>query len=87
MRIVDDAHRDTSAFALDTRTEYSGCLAEDGSPRPRPNAFAIGAPGVVPIHRRSALECRAGGASTPDATKAAVWPNFVFTELSAIARV
>jgi hypothetical protein len=38
MRIVDDAHRDTSAFALDTRTEYSGCLAEDGSPRPRPNA-------------------------------------------------
>jgi hypothetical protein len=41
----------------------------------------------LPIHRRSALECCAGGASTPDATKAAVWPNFVFTELSAIARV
>ena len=33
MRIVADAHRDTSAFALDTRTEYSGC----GSLRPRPN--------------------------------------------------
>jgi uncharacterized protein YjiS (DUF1127 family) len=38
MRIVDDAHRDTSTFTLDTRTEYSGRLAEDGSPRPRPNA-------------------------------------------------
>ena len=37
MRIVHDAHRDTSSFALDTRTETSGCLAEDGSPRSRPN--------------------------------------------------
>src|ERR1700730_13520873 len=37
MRIVHDAHRDTSSFALDTRTEYSGCPAEDGSPRSRPN--------------------------------------------------
>ena len=37
MRIADDANRDTSSFALDTRTEYSDCLAEDGSPRSRPN--------------------------------------------------
>jgi uncharacterized protein YjiS (DUF1127 family) len=37
MRIVDDTHRGTSSFALDTPTEYSGCPAEDGSPRSRPN--------------------------------------------------
>ena len=35
MRIVDDVQRETSSFAPDTRTEYSGCLAEDGSPRSR----------------------------------------------------
>ena len=37
MRIVDDANRETSSFAFDTRTEYFDCLAEDGSPRSRPN--------------------------------------------------
>jgi hypothetical protein len=41
----------------------------------------------LPIHRRAALECRGTRLSIAHATKAAVWPNSVSTELSANAPV
>jgi hypothetical protein len=61
------------------------CAAQ--SARRRPRCHPNGIRPRLPIHRHALLEWRGARLSISHATKAAVWPNSVSTELSAIAPV